>query len=221
MSPSPLRRALLAGATGLVGRELAQQIVADERYGSLCLLLRRPSADLPSGSKVQVLLIDYEALPALPSADDVYVALGTTIKVAGSKQAFRRVDYDYVMKVAQAARCAGATRLGIVSAVGANASSRVFYNRVKGELERDVISLGYESVVLAQPSLLLGDREALGQPPRSGEVIARRVLGPISNLIPAQVRPVAAADVAHSLRLGVLVAAPGVTRIASRDMHRR
>lgn len=221
MSSKRQRRALLAGATGLVGRELAQQIVAHERYGSLCLLLRRPSTDLPSGPKVESLLIDYDALPALPSADDVYVALGTTIKVAGSEQAFRRVDYDYVMNVAQAARSAGATRLGIVSALGANASSRVFYNRVKGELERDVITLGYESVVLAQPSLLLGDRQALGQPPRTGEVIARRLLGPVSKLIPAQVRPVAAADVAHALLLAVLVATPGVTRVASRDMHRR
>lgn len=221
MSAKPQRRALLAGATGLVGRELAKQIAADERYGSLCLLLRRPSTDLPSGPKVESLLIDHEAMPELPSADDVYVALGTTIKVAGSEQAFRRVDYDYVMNLAQAARWAGATRLGIVSAVGANASSRVFYNRVKGELERDVITLGYESVVLAQPSLLLGDREALGQAPRTGEIIARRLLGPVSKLIPAQVRPVTADNVAHSLLLAMLAAAPGVTRIASRDMHRR
>jgi uncharacterized protein YbjT (DUF2867 family) len=215
------RSALLAGATGLVGRELARQIAQHEAYSALHLLLRRRAGELEHLPKVRPLLVDFEALPALPAVDDAYIALGTTIKVAGSQAAFRRVDYDYVMNVAQAARAAGAVTLGLVSAMGADASSRVFYNRVKGELERDVISLGYASVVIAQPSLLLGDREALGQAPRAGEQIAKSLLGPISKLIPAQVRPVAAADVARTLLNGVLGAARGVTKISSRDMHRR
>lgn len=218
---SGTRSALLAGATGLVGRELARQIAQHQAYSVLHLLLRRPARELEQLPKVRPLLVDFEALPALPTVDDVYIALGTTIKVAGSPAAFRRVDYDYVMNVAQAARAAGAVTLGLVSAMGADASSRVFYNRVKGELERDVISLGYASVVIAQPSLLLGDREALGQAPRVGEQIAKSLLRPISKLIPAQVRPVAAADVARTLVSGVLGAARGVTKIASRDMHRR
>jgi uncharacterized protein YbjT (DUF2867 family) len=149
------------------------------------------------------------------------VALATTIKVAGSEQAFRRIDYDYVLGVARAGRAAGAERLGIVSALGADPASRVFYNRVKGEMERDVLSLGYASIVIAQPSLLLGDRESLGQAARAGEAWAKRLLGPISKLIPPQVRPVQAADVARSLIHGVLEGAAGVTRIASREMHRR
>jgi uncharacterized protein YbjT (DUF2867 family) len=216
------RSALLAGATGLVGRELARQIAATERYGALRLLLRRSAPELESLPGASALLVDFDALPAeLPRADDVYVALGTTIKVAGSEQAFRQVDYDYVLAVARAARSAGAERLGIISALGADPTSRVFYNRVKGEMERDVLSLGYASVVIAQPSLLLGDRESLGQAARGGEAWAKRLLGPVSKLIPAQVRPVEAADVARSLIQGVLEGAAGVTRIASRDMHRR
>jgi uncharacterized protein YbjT (DUF2867 family) len=167
------------------------------------------------------LLVDFDALPAeLPRVDDVYVALGTTIKVAGSEQAFRRVDYDYVLAVARAGRASAAERLGIVSALGADPTSRVFYNRVKGELERDVLSLGYASVVIAQPSLLLGDRESLGQAARRAEAWAQRLLSPISKLLPAQVRPVRATDVARALIGGVLEGAAGVTRIASRDMHR-
>jgi uncharacterized protein YbjT (DUF2867 family) len=216
------RTALLAGATGLVGRELARQIAEDTRYSALHLLVRRSAPELEALAGARQLLVDFEALPAaLPSADDVYIALGTTIKVAGSPQAFRHVDHDYALAVAQAARAAGATRLGIVSALGADPTSRVFYNRVKGETERDVVSLGYASVIIAQPSLLLGDREALGQPARGGELWAKRLLTPLSKLIPAQVRPVAAADVARSLVHAVLDGAPGVTRIASRDMHRR
>jgi uncharacterized protein YbjT (DUF2867 family) len=107
-----------------------------------------------------------------------------------------------------------------VSALGADPSSRVFYNSVKGEAELAVAKLGYESVVIAQPSLLLGDREALGQPSRRGEAWARRVLGPLAGLIPAGIRPVEGAAVAAVLREQVLEAAPGVRRIASRDMHR-
>jgi uncharacterized protein YbjT (DUF2867 family) len=215
------RTALLAGATGLVGRELLLQLGNSDSYASVNLLLRRPAPELQGMAKARSLLVDFAALPTLPAVDDAYIALGTTIKVAGSKQAFRRVDYDFVLNVARAAHEAGATRLGIVSALGADASSRVFYNRVKGELERDVSTLGYMSVVIAQPSLLLGDREAIGQPSRAGERIARQLLGPISRLIPAQVRPVAAADVARALLDAVLGAAPGVTKISSGDMHRR
>jgi uncharacterized protein YbjT (DUF2867 family) len=109
----------------------------------------------------------------------------------------------------------------LVSALGADAKSRVFYNRVKGEAEQAVAELGYESVVIAQPSLLLGNREALGQPARSGEVVARRVLGPLSKLIPAGVRPVEASAVASALLEHVLTTSPGVERIASRWMHPR
>lgn len=90
-------------------------------------------------------------------------SLGTTIKIAWSEAAFRRVDFDFVVNIARAARTAGATRLAVVSAVGADPTSRIFYNRVKGEMQVAVMQLGYESVVIAEPSLLLGDRAALGQ----------------------------------------------------------
>jgi uncharacterized protein YbjT (DUF2867 family) len=148
------------------------------RYGALTLVLRRSAAELEAMPRVSALLVDFDALPALPHVDDVYCALGTTIKVAGSQAAFRRVDYEYALRVASAGRAAGASRLGIISALGADPTSRLFYNRVKGELERDVVSLGYASVVIAQPSLLLGDRESLGQASRGGEVGAKRLLSP-------------------------------------------
>ena len=88
----------------------------------------------------------------------MFITLGTTIKVAGSQAAFRQVDFAFVVNTARAAKAAGATRLAVVSALGADTKSRVFYNRVKGEMEAAVAQLGYQSIVIAQPSMLLGDR---------------------------------------------------------------
>ncbi len=216
---SMTKQALLAGATGLVGRELAAQLGSSTEYDTVHVLARRPVPELASLPKLVTHVVSFDALPALPAVEDVYIALGTTIKVAGSQEAFRRVDYDYVVDVARAARTTGARRLGVVSALGAAAKSRVFYNRVKGEMQLAVSDLGYDSVVFAQPSLLLGDREALGQPARGGEVWARRLFDPISGLVPAKVRPVRASAVAAALIRGVLTAQAGVSYVENRTMH--
>jgi uncharacterized protein YbjT (DUF2867 family) len=214
--PRAPRVALLAGATGLVGRELCRLACESERYDEVHSLVRRPSST--RHPKLREHVVDFDALPALPPSTDVLIALGTTIAVAGSEAAFRRVDHDYVLAVARAGRASGATRLGLVSALGADPSSRVFYNRVKGEAERDVSALGYESVVIAQPSLLLGDRDALGQPARRGEAWAQRLLGPIAKLVPASFRPVSARAVATALLGAVSTGAPGVRRLPSREL---
>ncbi len=212
-------RALLAGATGLVGRELAAGLALNAEYDAVHVLVRREVSELTSVPKFVLHVVSFDALPALPAADDVYIALGTTIKVAGSQEAFRRVDHDYVVAVARAARSGGARRLGVVSALGADAKSRIFYNRVKGEMEAAVSELGYDSVVIAHPSLLLGDREALGQPARSGEVWSRRLFEPMSGLVPAKVRPVRASAVAAALIRAVQAAPPGVSFLENRAMH--
>lgn len=208
------RSALIAGSTGLVGRELLQLAGQGSEYALLHALVRRPSA--LSHAKVSEHVVSFDELPVLPRVDDVFIALGTTIEQAGSQEAFRRVDHDYVLGVARAALAAGATRLGVVSAVGADPTSRIFYNRVKGEMERDVSELGYRTIVIAQPSLLLGDREALGQAPRAGERWARRLLGPISGVFPASYRPVPARTVASALLRAVREGQPGVRRLPSR-----
>lgn len=219
MTNSTSKIALLAGASGLVGRELLQLLCENSAYAAVHSLVRRVTPIATPSPKLHELVVSFDSLPELPACDDVFVALGTTIKVAGSKAAFRRVDYDYVLAVARAGRARGATRLGVVSALGADAKSRVFYNRVKGELEDALGTLGYASVVIAQPSLLLGDREALGQPTRGGEVWAQRLLGPVTSLIPASFRPVHARDVAAALLAATLRGAPGTTIVPSRDMH--
>ncbi len=153
--------------------------------------------------------------------DEVFIALGTTIKVAGSQSAFRAVDFDAVLAVARAARAAGARRLGIVSAMGADAKSSVFYNRVKGEMEAAVNRLGYASVVLARPSLLSGDRSALGQARRSAENFAARAMRLLKPLTPVNYRAIAAADVAAALVSTLQRTPSGQKALLSGEMQSR
>jgi uncharacterized protein YbjT (DUF2867 family) len=216
------RRALLAGASGLIGRALLAQLLADDRYGHVDVVARRPLAgEETRHPKLTVMSGDMAALVAGgPVADDAYIALGTTIAVAGSEAAFRAVDFDLVVAIARAARAAGTRRLGVVSALGADPASRVFYNRVKGEMEAAVRSLGYQSVVIARPSLLLGDRAALGQPTRRGEVWAARLLGPVLPFVPAAMRPIDAASVAAALIAAVAEGASGLRTLSSAEMQR-
>jgi uncharacterized protein YbjT (DUF2867 family) len=214
------RTALLAGATGLIGRTLLPMLLAAKQYGSLHVLLRRAPPGLRDNARLKVHQVDFARLPeSFPAVDDVFIALGTTIKAAGSETAFRQVDFDFVVNTARGARAGGATRLGVVSALGADARSRVFYNRVKGEMQLAVAQLGYESVVIAQPSLLLGDRAALGQPARSGEAWAARLLGPLGWMVPRGVRPIPARAVASALLAAVLEAMPGVRILKSGVMQ--
>lgn len=197
MDTAAHRTALVAGATGLVGRELLRGLLADETVRRVHALGRRPPAQ--ADPKLRFHAVDFTALPTLPAAGECYIALGTTIKVAGSREAFRAVDHDAVVNVAKAARAAGVTRLGVVSAMGADAHSSIFYSRVKGETEDALGKLGFDTLVIARPSMLAGDRASLGQPVRGGEELAiglSRWLGPV---IPANYRPIPAASVAHAL----------------------
>ncbi|TFY96801.1 NAD(P)H-binding protein [Ramlibacter rhizophilus] len=210
------RRIALAGATGLVGQALLRGLLDEPSVASVLALVRRPLT--VTHPKLELLVVDFAQLAPLPPVEEVYLALGTTIRVAGSQDAFRAVDFDANLAVARAARAAGARRLGLVSAMGADAHSRVFYNRVKGELEEAVAGLGFETVVVAGPSLLVGDRAALGQPARRGEHLFLRASRWLRPLVPANLRPIAAADVAAALRQRV-PEAQGLVRLASGAMQ--
>ena len=164
------RIALLAGATGLVGQEVLALLLADARYTAVHVVGRRaPNVQDP---KLMVHISPTLTHWASPKVDDLFIALGTTIKVAGSKAAFKAIDFDAVVAIATAVRAAGATRLAVVSAMGANAQSGTFYNQVKGEMEAAVSQLGFETLVIARPSLLAGDRDALKQPERVAEKLS-------------------------------------------------
>lgn len=215
--PLPRRRALLAGASGLVGRAMLPLLLRSHEVVEL--LLRRAAPGLGTDPRQRPHFVDFSRLGELPAVDDVFIALGTTIAVAGSEAAFRAVDFDAVIATARAGRAAGATRLALVSALGADAGSRVFYNRVKGETEAAVAQLGYASVTIARPSLLLGDRTALGQPPRAMEALAMRFARPLGWVVPRSLRPIAAADVAAALVAAMARGKPGVEALASGDMQ--
>ncbi|MGY0650999.1 NAD(P)H-binding protein [Luteimonas sp. A537] len=191
------RVALVAGASGLVGRALVARLCADPGIAEVHALVRRPLA--LKAPKLQVHVIAFDRLPALVPLDEAYLALGTTIRVAGSEEAFRAVDFDANLAVAQAALAAGARRIGLVSAMGADPASRVFYSRVKGELEDALSPLPLDTLVIARPSLLLGDRDRLGQPRRRGEQLAASLDRWLRSVIPARLRAIAAEDVAAAL----------------------
>jgi uncharacterized protein YbjT (DUF2867 family) len=170
-----LARVLLAGATGLVGHCLLRRLLADPLVGEVRALVRRemtaaellrlPSEaatqQVPGLPKLRTVKVSFERLEAHPDVFDVdwvACALGTTIRQAGSQAAFRQVDFDYPLQMAQLAHAQGAQRFMLVSALGANARSKVFYNRVKGELEEAIRAIGFTQVSVAQPSLLKGPR---------------------------------------------------------------
>ena len=214
-------RVLVAGGTGLVGRALLAQLVADPRCRSVTALVRQPvqRPGLPRG--VTALVVDYSTLgqpgkAALPAADWAFCCLGTTIKTAGSQAAFRAADFDAVLAFARAAQAAGVSRIAVVSAIGANSRSSVFYNRVKGEAEQALTALGLQQLVLARPSLLLGDRKALGQPARPAERLAQALMPALGWLIPRKLRPIRASAVAIALRSALADSAPG-TRVLESD----
>lgn len=215
-----VRVALVAGATGLVGREVLAALLADKRYSAVHSVGRRPAAI--QHAKLTSHIVELRGLTTLPGVghvDDVFIALGTTIRAAGSQAAFRAVDFDAVVAVARAARSLGATRLGVVSAMGADARSRVFYNRVKGEMEAALAQLGYQTLVLARPSLLDGDRRTLAQDTRPIERWGLLAMSLLKPLIPANYRTIGAARVADALVHAVSSAGNGVRVLSSGDMQ--
>ncbi|MDN6859429.1 NAD(P)H-binding protein [Pseudomonas sp. CAN2814] len=216
-TPDDQRKVLLAGATGLVGGLMLQALLADSSVSQVHALSRRPLS--VSHPRLQVHLVDFSDLPELPQVNEVYLALGTTIKVAGSQTAFRAVDLDANLAVARAAFAVGARRVGLVSAVGANADSSVFYNRVKGELESALKAMQLTALVIAQPSLLLDHRDGLQQPPRLGEKLAIPIGKLLAPLLPGVYRPVYARAVAQAL-VRTVPQADGVVVLASNVLAR-
>jgi uncharacterized protein YbjT (DUF2867 family) len=200
----PPRKVLLAGATGLIGRLLLQGLLADPAVAQVHALVRRPLNVVHP--KLQVHVVDFNALQGLPPVDEAYLALGTTLKVAGSQAAFRAVDLHANLAVARAAVQAGTRRIGLVSAAGASSASATFYNRVKGELEDALGTLALEALVIARPSLLLDTREHLGQAPRLAESLAIPLGRLLAPLVPGPYKPVYAQSVANALLQQVPIA---------------
>ncbi len=217
MAANQGRVVLVAGATGLVGQEILKALLADKAVAAVHCVGRRPPP--VTHPKLTAHVLELNALPALPRVDECFIALGTTIKVAGSQAAFRAIDLDAVVAVARAALSAGATKLGVVSAMGADAQSRVFYNRIKGEMEQSLKEMGFMSLVIARPSLIDGDRAALGQRERASEGVGLMLARGLRPLLPANYRAILARDIAHALLRAVHAGPSGVTTLLSGEMQ--
>lgn len=166
------RVALIAGASGLIGGLLLEQLLRAPLYEQVVAVTRRPLAI--KHPKLHEIVGDFENVETAVAAagfkpTDAFCTLGTTIKKAGSQAAFSKVDFEYVLRFARAAKAAGAQRFLLVTAVGANARSAIFYSRVKGEIEDAVRALGFEATHIFRPSMLMGERNER----RPGESIAK------------------------------------------------
>ncbi len=196
--------AVVAGATGLVGRELVRQLCANPAYKSVIALTRKQDEKLAAVSNGKLTMNPLPKGQEMLSCDEFYCALGTTINTAGSREAFRAVDHDLVVDLATRARNGGVKRVAVVSAIGSDANSKIFYSRVKGEMERDLKALGIPRLDIYHPSILLGDRTENRPGERIGIVIAK-VIAPLLGGTLAKYKPIHARDLA-----GLMIAGLGV-----------
>ena len=204
----------ILGATGLVGAECVRGFADSAKFERVIVLARRHVPELVGRAHVETHLVDYERLEE--SAEHLRVshivcALGTTIRKAGSQEQFRRVDHDYPVAAARLGLREGARHFLLVSALGANPRSRIFYNRVKGEVEDAIRTLAYRSLTVVRPSLLLGERSEV----RIGESIGKL----LAWMTPRTYKPIPAREVAAALVRAAVEDRAGVRVIESADMQ--
>ena len=215
------KTALIAGATGLVGGHCLVRLLRAPEYGRVVALTRRPLAT--TDPKLEQRVVEFDQLGRegfdFPQVDDVFCCLGTTIKVAGSQAAFRQVDFVYVVSLASLALGRGAQQFLLVSSLGANPKSPIFYSRVKGETEAAVSALTFEGRQIFRPSILVGERREQRPGERAGITVMRGVsfamLGPLRKY-----RPIAAATVANAM-VRVAVQAPSGVNVYESDVLER
>ena len=210
------RTALIAGATGLVGGECLRRLLAHPAWTTVVVPTRRDVGVERMSPKLRQVLTDFAALEDHRDqlvADHVFCALGTTMRKAGSRAAFREVDLEYPLRLARLARANGARHFSLVSAVGADRRSAFHYSRVKGELEEALIAMGWPSLAIFRPSVIEGKRSEVRP--------LERLSGSLLRLAPHAWRPVAAADIASAMVTVALEEPPGITIVESRSIPER
>ena len=210
--------ALLFGATGLVGEYCLSQLVEDQSYKKIKVFNRK--SQNYRFEKVEEILLDFDQMGAHEKemrGDDIFICLGTTMAKAGSKKAFIRVDYTYVMKAALAALRNGTNQLLVVSAAGSDKNSYIFYNKVKGELESDISKLNYWSIHIFKPSMLLGERK---EKRKIENIVGKFALGLDRIFGPklASYRPVHAVNVARAMTKVAAGLIPGIQYYTSSEI---
>lgn len=208
---------LLVGATGLVGRECLRLLLADSAVTHIEVVARRALSPDVRSPKLSTHVIDFDHLheyDELFTVDAIICTLGTTIRQAGSRTRFRTIDLEYPLDFARLGRRRGCSHFLVVSSLGANPRSRIFYNRVKGELEEGLRGLDYRCLTIVRPSLLLGPRAEH----RLGEEVAKRVSKWLGPLVPRPFKPVEAHAVAIALVRAAKEPCSGVSVIESSDL---
>ena len=188
-----MKKALVIGASGLIGQQLIDLLLQDENYSVIALI--RTALPIQHERLIQVPFNFDNPNNEVIQADEIFCCLGTTIKVAGSQQAFYKVDFEYVLDIAKKAYLNGAKKFALVSSMGANKNSTVFYSKTKGAIEEAVTQIGYESLFIFRPSLLLGKRTGF----RLGERIAQYFFTFFSILIPKKYQAIQARQVAKAM----------------------
>ncbi|MFN3783008.1 MAG: oxidoreductase [Spirosomataceae bacterium] len=202
--------ALVIGATGLVGKALTQQLIASDDYSSVRVLVRRKT--FAPHPKLHEVIVDFDSLAdCLCLANHVFCTIGTTIKNAGSKEAFRKVDFDYPLSLAKKCAQGGSKVFCLVTSMGADMNSLFFYSQVKGEIEREISQLPIPQIGFFRPSMLVGNREEH----RFGEAIGQRVMEVFDFLIPSKYKAIAVEKVAASMIQFAKKEQNGVTIIES------
>ncbi len=208
--------ALVIGATGLVGNELVKLLLADERFEKVLVFVRRPTG--LSASNLEEYLVNFND-PAswshLVKGDVLFSSMGTTLSQAGSKDAQYKIDYTYQYNFASTGAANGIPTYVLISSAGASTDSKLFYSRMKGELERDVQPLNFSSIHLIQPSLLVGDRDKS----RLGEKAGFWVLTALNTLgLFKKYRPITGSTVAWAMLNAGVNADPGSHTVALADV---
>lgn len=211
-----MKTAVVAGCTGLIGAQVVDLLLAHPEYQSVLTISRRPLSIKHDKLEQRVMDLDHlDSLDQVSSGADVFCCLGTTIKQAGSESAFRKVDFEYPLALARATHGLGARSFHLVTALGADKNSSVFYNRVKGEVEEAIRQVGFSSLHIYQPSLLLGHRAVK----RTGEGAAELVMRTLDFLIPRKYKAIDSAKVARAMLLAASRNEEGIVVHSSGEMQ--
>ncbi len=209
-----MKTAIIAGATGLVGSYLLKELLEEEHYSKVTVLVRKPLQQ--SHPRLEQVIFDFDNPDkSVITADDVYCCLGTTIKKAGSKEAFRKVDYHYPLMLGQTAFENKCQNFAVVTAIGSSEKSSFFYNRVKGELERDLKKIPFHGLFIFRPSMLLGPRKEV----RLGEEAGKFFMRAFGFLFPKNMKGIHASQVAGAMAYYLVKQQSGIHIIESGQMQ--
>jgi uncharacterized protein YbjT (DUF2867 family) len=214
------RTALIIGATGLVGSELLKLLIKDNYYSEVVVFSRKIVLD--TAEKVTQHVVNFDKLEDYKEklfANDIFCCLGTTMKNAGSKDAFYKVDFEYVITVAKLTSANGATTFNLISAMGADANSSVFYSKVKGEIEEAIKKLKFRSINILRPSLIIGQRNESRPLERLAQTMGKRLpflfSGPFRKY-----RPIKASDIAKGVLKAAKLPSQGIQTYSSQEIEK-